>query len=240
MHCTLEATYVDSHRRFCDIHYRFNQMRQCAKAGKKYSPSRQELEDLIPEDLKCPECNVVMVWRRKRDQKGVNNQVTLQHWRDGSISLICLSCNTRHYSMPGDTYKEMQKDHKLCPSCKTIQHETNFCVKNSRSVLKRNSICNVCNRAKRQAWRINNPEKDKLKNKLYRINNPEKVKLIEKKYKEKNKEKAKIQHKIWRENNREKVNKKMAEYRKNNPEKIAQYREKARLKRIAEKNDLPE
>lgn len=253
--CDRDATYIDKQRRYCDIHYRFNQMRNGAWKYKKYVPTTQELESLIPEEMKCPECNVVMVWRRGIYDKGVNNQITLQHWRNGEVSLICLSCNARHASMEGDSYKDMPKDHKFCPRCKTIQHESNFCVKNSRAVLKRNSVCNVCNRELKKIHYHNNPEKEKAASKKWREENKEYCRMKDKEYKEKNKEKAKEQAKVWREKNKEHRKKYNSEYskknqeliknlqkkwRKNNPEKMKLYQERAKQKRLQKKNETNE
>jgi hypothetical protein len=250
--CDFEATYVFGHTRLCDIHYRIKQMRENSKSHGKYSPTRKELEDLIPEDMKCPECKVTMRWRRKLYEKGVNNQITIQHWRDGTIGLICLSCNARHASMPDDSYKDMPKDHKLCPRCQQILHENNFCVKNSRAVLKRNSICNSCNRELRKIHYDKNPEIEKAKSKKWREDNKEYMRMKDKEYKEKNKEKAKEQGKIWREknkdhrkaytaeyakNNAEFIKQLAREWRKNNPEKMKLYQERAKQKRLQKKNE---
>ena len=157
--CELEATYVDKRRKLCDMHYRFNQMRQDTWTRLGIKHTVQELLDKLPTDLACPECKTQMVWRRRHNQKGVSNQITLQHWRDGTIGFLCMSCNVRHSSMEGDSYRDMPKDHKLCPKCKEIKLENQFCFKSSRSVLKRNSICNACNQALAKEYRAENREK---------------------------------------------------------------------------------
>ena len=169
MHCEEGATYIDSHRRYCDMHYRFQQMRQDSAKRKKYSPTKEELLDLVPENMECPECKKEMVWRRKHTQKGLNNQITLQHWVDGSISLICLCCNVRHSSMVQDSFRSMSKDYKFCPVCQQIKHENNFGIKNSRSVMKRNSYCKPCNIQKSKLWVKNNKEKVNATQRAYRL-----------------------------------------------------------------------
>lgn len=167
--CNCEATYVDKRRRLCDMHYRINQMRQDSWTRYKVKHSIQELVNLIPENLACPKCNVAMVWRRAKNQKGLNNQLTIQHWRDGSIGFLCMSCNVRHSSMYGDSYKEMDVDQKKCPKCNTIKPKDQFCFKSSRSVLKRNSICNLCNQIAAKKWKDENKEKVNAFQRAYRL-----------------------------------------------------------------------
>lgn len=151
--CDSDATYVDSNRRLCDKHYRLCQMRDSSRNGYGMKHTIQELESMLPSDMKCPHCKVDMIWRREKTQKGVTNQITIQHWRDGTVGYLCHRCNTRHASMDGDSYQEMQPDHKFCPGCKTIKHESEFGLKNSRAVLKRNSYCKPCNLDRAKKYR---------------------------------------------------------------------------------------
>lgn len=130
------------------MHYRINQMRQDSKSRLGVAHTVKELEDIVPLDMKCPHCNVDMIWRRGHAQKGVTNQITIQHWRDGRVGFLCHQCNVRHSSMESDSYDEMPADHKFCPGCKTAKHEAEFGIKNSRIVLKRNSYCKPCNAEK--------------------------------------------------------------------------------------------
>jgi hypothetical protein len=123
-------------------------MRSDAWTRLKIKHTRQEIEDIIPLDMKCPKCEVDMIWRRGHHQKGVANQITIQHWRDGSIQCLCHRCNTRHASMDMDSFRDMPHDHKFCPKCKTIKHESEFGLKNARTLLKRNSYCKPCNAVK--------------------------------------------------------------------------------------------
>lgn len=143
--CTNEATYVYKSRRLCDIHYRFNQMRQDSWLRRKRRHTNEELQALIPEDMKCPRCKVDMIWRKKHGEKNIVNQITLQHWNDGTISFLCHRCNTQHGSMDDHSFRLTDPDHKFCPHCKTIKHESEFGLKNARCLLKRNSYCKPCN-----------------------------------------------------------------------------------------------
>lgn len=137
------------------MHYRINQMRQDTKTRLGIAHTVQELEDLVPEDMKCPACAADMIWRRSKEQKGAWNQITLQHWRDGTIGFLCLRCNVRHSSMAEDSYREMPPDHKFCPACQQIKHESEFGLKSSRQVLKRNSYCKPCNAIRSEQYRTN-------------------------------------------------------------------------------------
>lgn len=146
--CECDATYTNAQRKLCDRHYRIAQMRSDAWTRLQIKHTRQEIEAIIPLDMKCPKCKVDMIWRRRHKQKGVANQITLQHWRDGSIQCLCHRCNVRHASMDEDSFRNMPCDHKFCPCCKTIKHESEFGLKNSRKLLKRNSYCKPCNSAR--------------------------------------------------------------------------------------------
>ncbi len=151
--CECDATYTNSHRRLCDRHYRIAQMRSDAWTRLQIKHTRQEIEDIIPPDMKCPQCGVDMIWRRGHKQKGVAHQITIQHWRDGSIQCLCHRCNVRHASMDEDSFRHMPHDHKFCPTCKTVKHESEFGLKNSRKLLKRNSYCKPCNSARSKKYR---------------------------------------------------------------------------------------
>jgi hypothetical protein len=48
--------------------------------------------------------------------EGSSTVITLQHDRDGTIRLICKGCNSRHHLHPGDSYYQMPRGHKRCPS----------------------------------------------------------------------------------------------------------------------------
>jgi len=167
--CDLQADYVDKKRRLCNMHYRFNQMRQDSKFRYGTKTTVKELEGKLPKDLVCPKCQVQMVWRRGKNEKRVNNLITIQHWKNGEVSFLCLSCNVRHASMVEEMFIAMPDDHKLCPHCKTIKHSSEFGVKNSRANLKRNSICKPCNIEKSKEYKELNKEKINAFQRAYRL-----------------------------------------------------------------------
>ena len=84
---------------------------------------------------------------------------SLQHYRDGSMAIVCASCNTRHAFMPGDTYRDMPKDHKWCPRCETAKPFLDYATDNGRSgPMKLKSWCKQCSSAAHTQWQRNNRE----------------------------------------------------------------------------------
>lgn len=155
--CNAIATIKQGNQHLCDMHYRFGQMRVKAKRCGKVVPTREALACMPGVDLVCPDCGRLMNWRAVEGQSSV---ASLQHYRDGSMSIVCRSCNTRHAYMEGDSYKEMPKDKKLCPSCGEVKYLSDFHKHNSRSgEAKRMSCCKSCSKIKTYEWRANNREK---------------------------------------------------------------------------------
>lgn len=140
--CPENSTHYQGHQWLCPKHYRYGQMRANATRHGKFSPSQSEIEEVTPSDMRCPDCSRTMNWLARDDQTLV---ATLQHYRDGSISIVCRSCNTRHAYMEKDSYRSMSKDHKLCPHCKTIKPLSQFGRDNGRSgPMKFKSWCRQC------------------------------------------------------------------------------------------------
>ena len=105
--CDYPAARFQGRQHLCAMHYRFGQMRANAKRHGKRVPTETELLEMLS-DINtsagpvCADCSEVMVWLGVEDQRYV---VTLQHYRDGDMALVCRSCNTRHAYMPGDMYR---------------------------------------------------------------------------------------------------------------------------------------
>jgi hypothetical protein len=164
--CSIEAVIVQGRQYLCEKHYRFGQMRANAKRDSKVAPTHEQLELMITNQMLCPDCGVVMNWRSK---DGRSTVASLQHYRSGRMAIVCLSCNTRHASMDGDSYCDMPKDHKQCPSCKTIKHQSSFAVDNGRSgLIKRKSICKKCSDIKVQQWKERNKDEYNAYQRAYR------------------------------------------------------------------------
>lgn len=138
----------------CARHYRIGQMRQTARRHGKYVPTRAELETLWSSDNKCPDCGQFMAAGGKHNPRLA---ASLQHYRDGSLAIVCRSCNTRHAAMPGDTYRDMPKDHKWCPHCEQAKPFAAYDADNSRSgVMKLKSWCKECALKAHTEWQRNN------------------------------------------------------------------------------------
>lgn len=154
--CDLDATIKQGNQWLCDKHYRFGQMRVLAKRRGKLVPSHDLLESLAFHGMGCPDCGVTMNWRAKDGQATV---ASLQHYRDGSLGIVCRSCNTRHAFMDGDTYRDLPSNFKFCPGCKQEKPATEFSVDNGRSgPLKRKSKCKSCSNAAVKKWKEENRE----------------------------------------------------------------------------------
>lgn len=154
--CGEVSTIKQGNQRLCDKHYRFGQMRAQAKRRGKAVPSREELEAIAPLDMVCQDCSRQMNWR---SVDGKSTVASLQHYRDGTMGIVCRSCNTRHAFMKGDSYREMPKDHKQCPQCAQIKPHSAFAVDNSRSgLIKIKSWCKECSSTSHTEWQRNNRE----------------------------------------------------------------------------------
>lgn len=155
--CSCVAVIRQGHQWLCAKHYRFGQMRVRAKRDGKAVPSHEELHAMAGADLVCPDCGVHMNWRAK---DGRSTVASLQHYRDGSMAIVCISCNTRHAYMSGDAYRAMPKDHKQCPACLQIKPCAEFTADNGRTgPLKRKSHCRECADAATNRWRKENRER---------------------------------------------------------------------------------
>lgn len=155
--CDTPSVIRQGHQWLCAKHYRFGQMLANAKRRNKQVPTHDQLHQMLGADLICPDCGVQMNWRSK---DGAHTVATLQHYRDGSMAIVCLSCNTRHASMEGDSYREMPKDHKQCPGCKQIKPLSEFTLDASRSgPAKRKSKCRQCADMAVTEWKGKNRER---------------------------------------------------------------------------------
>jgi hypothetical protein len=115
---------------YCEAHYRLSRMRRSAKAGGKFVPGIAELEALVPDPLVCSECDLEMFWRS--NVAGMSAVVSLQHWKDGTVSLICQSCNARM------THSEdvPPEGHRRCFKCCAVKLLAEFTT--------RGYICKTC------------------------------------------------------------------------------------------------
>jgi hypothetical protein len=143
--CDRPAHPCQSRVTLCAMHRRITYMRATAKRHGKVAPSREELESLA-QDMQCVGCGQQMYWLR---DQGVTKQATLQHDRDGKIRLLCLSCNSRHATHPGDIFYTIPQGSKYCPDCKQIKSASEFYLQHSRPP-RRCTYCRSCTRSKRK------------------------------------------------------------------------------------------
>lgn len=162
--CGFDAIKLHGRANLCEKHKRFIQMQKTAKQDKKYSPSIYEIEALVPRDMKCQDCGTTMHWI---DNKNRSSGAVLQHYRDGTLGIVCMSCNTKHGQMPGDSYRDVPAGHKLCVCCKTIKPLSLFSKRRDGKVPYPLSKCKQCMADALKKWREKNPEKYKAVNKKH-------------------------------------------------------------------------
>lgn len=158
----------------CPKHYRFGQMRATARRHGKVVPTHEHLENVFSCDrLTCRDCKRAMNWMRA---DGAASQITLQHYRSGSMGFVCLSCNSRHAGMEGDSYCAMPADHKRCPTCKAVKSSSEFTKDLSRSGdLQRKSACKSCSNSAASKWKEINRERYNAYQREYRAKQKERV-----------------------------------------------------------------
>ena len=180
--CGDDAVRRPKSKNMCDKHARFKQMQSTAKHDGKYVPSLFELEAVTPKDMICQDCGEEMNWS---DGENRSKGAVLQHYRDGTIAITCLSCNTKHGLMHGDTFRELPDGHKLCRSCKTIKPLSEFGRRSKDPNDYPKSSCKECHLEKQRKWREENPDRYKSLNKKHndiRRQNPELARERDKKY----------------------------------------------------------
>lgn len=155
--CDDPAVRKQGHQQLCAKHYRFGSMRTRAKRDNKLVPSHDELECMPGSDLNCPDCSRQMNWLAADGQSSV---ASLQHYRDGSMAIVCRSCNTRHAFMPDDSYRCMPKDHKYCAKCGMTKALDEFYIDDGRGGdIRRKSHCKPCSDKEVSAWKEKNRER---------------------------------------------------------------------------------
>ena len=162
--CGDKTIILHGRKNVCEKHKRFLQMQHTAKRDKKYVPSIYEIEKMVPKDMICQDCGCTMHWI---DNDNRRHGAVLQHYRNGSLAITCMACNTKHGLMIGDSYRDVPSGHKMCISCKTIKPLDMFYVRRDSKVEYPMSKCKACNLGSHQAWRRNNPEKYKASNKKF-------------------------------------------------------------------------
>jgi len=154
--CGANAVKIFQRTNMCEQHGRFYQMQRTAKADKKYVPSLFELEKLVPKNMECPDCRTTMNWRDHSNRK---SGAVLQHYRDGTIAITCMSCNTKHGLMFGDSYCDLPDGHKFCAKCKIIKPLFDFGKRGKGEGDYPKSHCKSCLLEDQRRWRSANHER---------------------------------------------------------------------------------
>lgn len=144
--------------RFCIRHYRFNNMRSRAARSKKLLPTFDELEAIVPKSMICRICKRQMNWLQK---DGAATVMSLQHNRDGSLEMICLSCNVRHHSHPGDSFYDVDQSTRRCTLCRAFKPHDEFPRYKGKHWMGRANACKPCHNDRGKRWREANPERAK-------------------------------------------------------------------------------
>jgi hypothetical protein len=144
--CNMPATRNDGGTmHLCDCHYRIKKMRNSAQQTGKSVPSSAEIEAMIAalDGMRCPACKRTMVLHT--DRGDLASVVSLQHWEDGTVGLLCQSCNTRHRSAGDERFAQISADTKSCSICKSILPLRDFNVGDGFG--RRQSACRKCSRS---------------------------------------------------------------------------------------------
>ncbi len=150
--CQLPSQIQIPGRQYCYRHYRFREMRHNAGKYRKYIPSWQMLDNMLPDGLICCACKKRMIWHTSLGQ--LKDVITLQHNHDGSILLVCQACNSGHScSQLGDAYFNVPSNEKYCPGCKKLLHRSSFHMNRSKAVGLSNQ-CKKCRREEHKAKKV--------------------------------------------------------------------------------------
>lgn len=114
-HCSEPADHMQGRNTWlCDRHYRYVVMRASATRHGKSAPSFEQLDDMVPYDMRCPMCGTPMVWLGADNPKAV---ISLRHFSAHQIKLVCRSCSTRATFAPDEFMLHNPSTEKHCPKC---------------------------------------------------------------------------------------------------------------------------
>lgn len=114
---------------YCGKHARFAGMRYRAASCGKEVPSAEDLERMLRnlDGFRCPVCSVEMVWYSGGNREARAKVVSLQHWDDGHMGLICHRCNSIHGPATlGDRHFSLDPQHRYCGGCGEVLHQEEF------------------------------------------------------------------------------------------------------------------
>lgn len=111
---------------YCDLHHKIRSMRGKARKKGKYVPSVAEVEALFRgnSSMICPSCRKHMSMTYSKGSEA--DAVSLQHNCNGTLDLICFSCNSSHGQKPRDVFYFIPDSHKYCGRCSDIKLKASF------------------------------------------------------------------------------------------------------------------
>lgn len=149
--CEREATHaVNLRQRYCSFHKKVLNSIICAKRRGKSVLPFSEIESLFLNTKNCRGCGVSLdPFLRIVKGSPRANAPTLQHDRNGSLSVLCLSCNiSEGKSKIGEMFLDLVGE-KSCPVCEMVlSHDSFYVFKSGENVGKLYPICKACSRAK--------------------------------------------------------------------------------------------
>lgn len=144
--CDEKAYRVHGDRPLCVVHFRFETMRDAARSKGKVVPTHDDLrrmaDEIIQNGLACPHCGRQMHWTKPPQRR--SDVVSLQHDRSGRLRLLCMGCNIKHATYPGDTFYDAPIGWSFCHRCHQSLPPESFyknrmgaCCRSCRKVLNR-------------------------------------------------------------------------------------------------------
>lgn len=134
---------------YCIKHHKIARMRDSASRRGKHVPTVEELEQLIARSgMVCRDCGCQMVWSKCISTTQV---MTLQHYRDGVLAVVCLSCNSKHGRLPGGIYRDAKRETKWCHGCHSILPLSMFGSRKSYGKRVFEGRCQECKKIYRRA-----------------------------------------------------------------------------------------
>lgn len=144
-HCSEPADHKQGRNTWlCDRHYRFTVMRATAVRRGNVAPSFAQLDDLVPDDMRCPMCRVPMVWLGADNPRAV---ISLRHFAGHQTKLVCRSCSVRATFAPDEFMLHDPLKEKCCPTCEQWKPLAAFYV--SKRGFRSN--CIACEKIRREA-----------------------------------------------------------------------------------------
>lgn len=154
--CGEPSAFRPGRMTYCIKHSRFHQMQEGAARSGKVVPNVSQLEAMLSPTMTCPDCGVTMCWRSSESRKRV---ACIQHYRDGQLAIVCLSCNSHHAALPGDLARDGDGTQKACRKCNTVKLLTEFYANKNNAISGMQAWCKACTTACSKAWAERNRER---------------------------------------------------------------------------------